>query len=271
MKFNAAVVQMNSSNDVDFNLAQAENFIADAAEKNAKLIVLPENFAFIGKTDTDKLTIAEDFGQGKIQTFLAAQAKKHKIYLVGGSIALRAENDKKVYNASLIFNDHGDCIARYNKIHLFDVTVSSIKETYQESSTIAPGKDFIVFDSPFGKIGLAICYDIRFPELFRALSLHGAEIIAIPTAFTQKTGEAHWEVLTRARAIENFCYVLGSCQTGIHGNNRKTFGHSLIIGPWGEILAILPEKNGAIVSEIDLELLHQIRKDFPVHQHRKIN
>lgn len=265
-----AAIQMNSACEVLKNLQQAEYFIKLAVEQGAQLIVLPENFALMGKTEFDKLQIQETLGAGPIQDFLALQAQRYKVWIVGGSIPIASPNPQKAYNSCLVYNAQGERVACYYKIHLFDAHVKPGVEVYEESKTNAPGEQVIVLDTPLGRLGLAICYDIRFPELFRALSQQGAEIIALPTAFTVKTGQAHWEVLTRARAIENFCYVVGACQTGLHANGRETYGHSLIIDPWGTVLNTLPTEPGVITAEISLPLLQQIRHDFPVHQHRKM-
>jgi len=264
-----AAIQMTSTSDVKTNLEQAAELIAYAAKQNAKLAVLPENFVLMGKNETDKLNIKETFGTGPIQTFLAEQAKKHNIWIVGGSIPIAATQPDKVYNTCLVYNDQGQCIARYDKIHLFDVQVSDT-ETYLESQVIAAGDKIVVIDTPVGRLGLAICYDIRFSELFRTMQEKGAEIFALPTAFTVPTGQAHWEVLTRARAIENFCYLIAACQTGTHDSGRKTYGHSEIVEPWGTVITHLDQGKGVIVADIDLEKLHQIRKKIPVDKHRKI-
>lgn len=264
-----AAIQMTSSGEVQKNLEEAQRLIQQAVDEKAKLIVLPENFALMGKTESDKLTASEALGNGRIQDFLSTQAKQHRIWIVGGTIPIKSSH-QKVYNTCLVYNDQGQQVACYHKIHLFDAQVKPGIEVYEESKTIEAGKEIVVLDTPIGRLGLAVCYDIRFPELFRLLAKQGAEIIAIPTAFTAKTGIAHWEVLTRARAIENFCYVIGSCQTGKHENGRETFGHSLIIDPWGTVLSCLPEKPGAITAEISLDRLREIRDNFPVHQHRRL-
>jgi predicted amidohydrolase len=264
-----AAIQMTSGTDVQKNLQQAEHLIKQAAQQGAQLIVLPENFVFMGETENGKFEISEELGHGPIQDFLATQAKQHNVWIVGGSMPIKSLVPNKVYNACTVYNDRGEQVACYNKIHLFDANVKPGSEVYEESKTIAAGKDVVVLDTPIGRLGLAICYDIRFPELFRLLAQQGAEIIAIPTAFTVKTGEAHWEVLTRARAIENFCYVIASCQTGTHENGRATYGHSMIIDPWGTVLACLPDEPGVISAEISLDHLKELRNNFPVHQHRK--
>jgi nitrilase len=265
-----AAIQMCSSHIVDDNLAAAQQLIQEAANQDAKLVVLPEMFAIMGEKASDKVLVKEEFGKGKIQDFLAEQARKNKIWLVGGTIPISCDEENKARATCLVYNDKGELAARYDKTHLFDVTVSQT-ESYKESATTQAGDKIVVIPTPFGKLGLSVCYDIRFPELYRALFNAGAEIIAIPAAFTVMTGEAHWELLARARAVENFCYVIGACQWGTHNNGRKTYGHSLIIEPWGNVAASLSEGTGVITSNIDLEKLYAIRKDVPVAEHRRIS
>lgn len=265
-----AAIQMTSTANLQQNLQTAEKLIKQAVRQNAQLIVLPENFALMGKTETDKVNIREQAGTGVIQQFLADQAKQHKIWLVGGTIPIAAQQPNKVRAACLVYDNNGNCVARYDKIHLFDVCVTPGVEEHQESRAIEPGNKITVIDTPVGRLGLAVCYDIRFPELFRLMLQQQAEIIALPAAFTFTTGKAHWDTLTRARAIENFCFFIGSCQTGQHENGRQTYGHSNIIHPWGNILACLPENEGVIVTEINLAQQIDIRKRVPIVQHQRI-
>lgn len=265
-----AAIQMCSSNHVDENLAVASQFIAEAAAQQAKLIVLPENFAIMDSNDRDKIQAREPIGEGKIQTFLAEQAKQHGVWLVGGTIPLQSNDPNKVMAASLVFNDRGDLAARYDKMHLFDVDLPN-KESYRESAITEPGHNIVVIDTPIGKLGMAVCYDVRFPELFRCLFNRGAEIIALPSAFTVKTGQAHWEVLVRSRAIENFVYMIGAAQGGIHTHGRQTFGNSLMVDPWGTVIAKQTGTTpGVIYGEIDLNKLHEIRQSIPVAEHQMI-
>ncbi len=266
-----AAIQLCSSHNIAENLLSAAHYIREAATHGAALVVLPEMFAVMGLAATDKVDVKEDFKQGKIQTFLMQQAKENKIWIVGGTIPITAEKNKnKVRAASLVINAQGDIVARYDKIHLFDVAISE-KEKYEESATTEPGNKIVAIDTPFGKLGLSVCYDVRFPELFRYLFNQGVEIIAIPAAFTVKTGEAHWELLARSRAVENFCYVIGACQGGMHSNGRKTYGHSLIVDPWGTVIAKKDGvESGVITASIDLEKLHDIRRSIPVKQHQRI-
>lgn len=261
-----AAIQMCSSTNLEENLILAEKLIAEAAQNGAKLVVLPEMFSIMGAAQ-EKITAIEEFELGKAQQCLSEQAKLHKIWLVGGTIPIK--NGTKARSACLIYNEEGKRIARYDKIHLFDVTVPG-GGTYSESDTFEAGEEAVVVDTPFGKLGLAICYDIRFPALFMQLFERGAEIITLPAAFTQKTGEAHWVLLSRARAVENFCYFIGACQGGIHSNGRETFGHSLIVDPWGKVIAE-QQKDGAgiVYADIDLDYLKKIRASIPIAEHRK--
>lgn len=266
-----AAVQMASGPNVSANLSEAERLIAMAAKSGAKLVVLPENFAVMGMNEHDKLRIAEQDGNGQIQHFLAEQASRHNIWLVGGTCPLAGDSPGKVHAACLVFNPQGQRVARYDKIHLFDVKIEETGERYEESDTIQPGHNVVVIDTPFGKLGLAICYDIRFPELFRAMLEQGVEIIAVPAAFTAITGRAHWEMLMRARAIENLCFVIASAQGGYHVNGRETHGDSMIVDPWGVILDRLPGGSGVVVAEIELERLNSVRRNFPALEHRRFS
>lgn len=264
-----ACVQMNSSHDVKQNLLSAKKWIQQAAEQGAQLIVLPEMFAIMGLDQIDKVQHRETITHGPIQDFLHQQAKQHGVWLVGGTIPIASPDHDKVFASSLVFDDQGDNVARYDKMHLFDVMLSATQEIHAESKTTVPGKDIVVISTPFGKLGLGVCYDVRFPEMFRFMHHQGVEIIALPAAFTYTTGSLHWDVLVRARAIENLSYVLAACQTGTHPSGRRTYGHSMIVNPWGEVQSCLPEGEGVIVTEINLEFLHQIREEFPALSHRK--
>lgn len=263
-----SAIQMTSTPSVKDNLTIVDSLIKQAVDQGSNLIVLPEMFPIAGLETTDKIKVSEQFGEGLIQDFLSKQAKQNKLWIVGGTIPLKCEQPHKVKAACLVYDDLGNMVGRYDKIHLFDVSISE-SESYQESATTEPGTNITVVDTPLGKLGLSVCYDIRFPELFRRLFNLGAEIFAIPAAFTVKTGQAHWEILSRSRAIENFCYVVGACQTGTHRNGRQTYGHSLIINPWGEIINSLADGIGVITAEVDLEKLRQIRKDMPIADHQK--
>ncbi len=264
-----AALQMVVGPSVKDNLAQASLLIHQAVDQGAKLVALPEMFAIAGVDFRAKLAIAETYGAGPIQDFLSHQAQRHQISIVAGTLPISSVNPNKVRAACLVYDAEGQCIARYDKIHLFDVVISET-ESYCESSTTEAGNQRIVIDTPVGKLGLAVCYDLRFPELFRLLSQQGAEIFILPAAFTVKTGLAHWEVLLRARAIENLCYLVAPAQCGTALNGRSTYGHSMIIDPWGEILSEAPCDQPAFISaEVDLAYLHHVRKKMPIFEHRK--
>lgn len=265
-----AAVQMASGPNVNANLLEAGRLIKQAADAGAKLVVLPENFALMGMSEFDKVKIREADGSGPIQAFLVEQAKKHGIWLVGGTVPLAAHDPDRINAACLVFDDQGNRVARYDKIHLFDVEISETNERYNESETIEPGDRIVVLDTPFGKLGLAVCYDLRFPGLFRRLSEEGVEIFALPASFTAITGKAHWDTLVRARAIENMAYVIASAQGGYHANGRETYGHSMIVDPWGIPLDSLSSGSGVVVADIELSHLHDMRRSFPVLEHRKI-
>jgi len=262
-------LQMVSGPEVAANLAVAAELLAKAADRGAQLAVLPENFALMGRRESDKLAVQEAEGDGLIQTFLAEQAARHRLWLVGGTIPLRTAGDnQRVRAACLLFDDQGCQVARYDKVHLFDVQLPDSRERYAESATIEPGDHYVVADTPFGRLGLAVCYDLRFPEQFRAMSAQGMDILALPAAFTAATGAAHWEILLRARAIENQCYVIASAQGGRHSNGRETFGDSLIVDPWGLILDRLCEGAGVVLGKMDRAFLESVRQQFPVLEHR---
>ncbi|MBM5570410.1 MULTISPECIES: carbon-nitrogen hydrolase family protein [Deefgea] len=259
-----AALQMISTPVVEQNLATARRLIAQAAAEGAQLLVLPEYFAIMGQRDTDKLALQEEFGTGPLQDFLAQAAREFGVWLVGGTIPLRSASPDRVMNSCLAFNPHGECVARYDKIHLFGFDNGA--ERFCESDTIAPGSQVVTFDTPFGRVGLSICYDLRFPELFR--SVGDVDIWLLPAAFTATTGRAHWEVLLRARAIENQCFVIAPNQGGLHPTGRETYGHSLIVDPWGQVLNCLPEGEGLVLAELKASQLERVRKTLPALAHR---
>lgn len=265
----AAVLQMVSSSNVKDNLQWLDPFFSKACEEGAELLVLPENFAFMGQNETDKLVVAEKFGDGEIQLTLKNLAKRYGLWVIAGTIPLK-KLTRRVSASCLVYDNHGVCVARYDKIHLFDVRVSA-EELHQESFTIVPGDKLVVVDTPVGRVGLSICYDVRFPELYHQLVLQGAELLAVPAAFTAVTGRAHWDVLLRARAIENLCYVLASNQGGTHTNGRVTYGHSMIVEPWGNVVSEQLNETGIIVADIDLPRLQQLRLQFPCNTHHVLN
>lgn len=265
-----AAIQMCSSHDVKANLHEASLLLKKAADSGALLAVLPENFALMAKDPRDKQLIKEQFQQGPLQDFLAEMSVQNKLWIVGGTIPLAGSKESHVRAACLVYNDQGMLVARYDKIHLFDVVLNK-SEVHQESQTIEPGSDVVTITTPIGKVGLAICYDLRFPELFRQMQQQAVEMIALPAAFTEITGRAHWEVLTRSRAIENLCYFVGAAQSGLHSNGRSTYGHSLIINPWGEILSECKTGTGVVSAEIDLKYLNEVRTALPAGQHRRFD
>lgn len=265
--FKVAAIQMASGPNVTGNLSEARRLIAKAAEQGARLVVLPEFFAIMGMTEQDKVAVREQPGAGPIQTFLSETARQFKVWLVGGSIPLAASVPDKVLNSCLVFDDQGVQVARYDKIHLFNLSLGN--ESYDEAKTIEPGDKVVVVDSPFGRIGLAVCYDLRFPELFRAMK--DVDIIVLPAAFTETTGKMHWEILVRARAIENLAYVIASAQGGYHVNGRETHGNSMIIGPWGRILDRLPRGSGVVIAEVNPSYQTSLRTGLPALEHRTLH
>ena len=259
-----AAAQMISGPDVAPNLATAARLIAEAAAAGAQLVALPEYFPLIGASDADRLAAREADGTGPIQDFLAGAAREHGLWLVGGSIPLLAKDPARLRNACLVFDPQGRRVARYDKIHLFGF--SKGEESYDEAATIERGDQVVAFDSPPGRIGIAICYDLRFPELFRAMG--AVDLLVLPAAFTETTGRAHWELLLRARAVENQCYVLAAAQGGRHPNGRLTHGNSMVIDPWGEVLARLEKGEGVVLAELDPRRLVDIRTSLPALKHR---
>ena len=264
MMHTVAAIQMISSPSVEDNLATARRLVAQAAAAGAQLVVLPEYWAIMGKQETDKLAHAEQPGSGPIQDGMAQMARQHGIWLIGGTLPLISGQEGKVLNTTLVYDPQGEPAGRYDKIHLFGFTRGT--ESYNESRTIVPGAQVRSIETPFGRVGLSICYDLRFPELYRAMG--DCALIVVPAAFTHTTGSAHWEVLLRARAIENQCYVLASAQGGLHPNGRRTWGHSMLIDPWGEVKAVLPEGEGVVSGEIDLVFLAGVRESLPALTHR---
>jgi len=263
-----AALQMTSGADVGANLAVAGDLLAAASDAGARLAVLPENFAFMGLADADKRIVAEPPGRGPIQDFLADAARRLHLWIVGGTVPLEGPGDGRVAAASLVLDDAGRPVARYDKIHLFDVDIPGREERYLESANIAPGREPVVVDTPAGRLGLTVCYDVRFPELFRRLSAAGAQLLTVPSAFTAPTGRAHWETLLRARAIENLCYVIAPAQAGIHQSGRETYGDTLVVDYWGRVLGRKPRGCGVVVCDIDLERQAEARTSFPALRHR---
>jgi len=261
-----AAIQMISGPEVAPNLATAGRLIAEAAAAGARLAVLPEYFPLIGASDEARLAARETEGHGLIQDFLAETARRHGLWLVGGSIPLAADDPAKLRNSCLVFDPRGERVARYDKIHLFGFCKG--EEHYDEAATIEAGDRVVAVDTPVGRIGLAICYDLRFPELFRAQG--PVDLIVLPAAFTETTGRAHWEMLLRARAVENQCYVAASAQGGRHPTGRLTHGNSMIVDPWGEVLARLDKGEGVVVAELDPARTAEVRTSLPALGHRKL-
>lgn len=266
-----AALQMTSTHIVEENLDLVARYVSQAANLGAEVLVLPENFALMGKTEKQKFEHAESPEKGPIQQKIKELAKTHGIWIVAGTMPMLSDSEHKVFNTTWVYDNHGKTVARYDKIHLFDVKVKPGVEEYTESSTVFPGKNLVCVDSPVGKLGLSICYDLRFPELYRRLVKEGAEILLVPSAFTVPTGIAHWEVLLRARAIENVCYVVAPAQVGEHTSGRLTYGHTMIIDPYGKILAEEKENGGLIMVDLDLDYQKEIRERLPVLHHRKID
>jgi nitrilase len=265
--FIAAAVQMVSGTQPEQNLRRAAELVGEAAGQGAALVVLPEYFVLMGANETDKVKLAEDYGRGPMQAALAEMARTHRVWLVGGTVPLKAPDVDRVYNSTLVYSPQGECVLRYDKIHLFGF--SGLGESYCESNTIRPGSQPLKYSTPLADIAFGVCYDLRFPELFR--SLLPFDIMVLPAAFTATTGEAHWEPLLRARAIENQCYVIASAQGGEHENGRKTHGHSLIIDPWGRILAELPKGEGVVVAEVQPNVIQSVRSRLPALAHRVLS
>jgi predicted amidohydrolase len=276
-----AAVQMVSTADIHANIEAATRLIGEAAAAGAALVVLPENFAVLDGGPQAQFAEHEGDYDGLLQGFLSTQARQYGIELVAGTIPLLTRparagqttellTDGRVRPASLVFDRQGTIIARYDKMHLFDVEVSDRQARYAESDSFEAGSEVVAVDTAVGRLGLSICYDIRFPELYRRLFTERVELVTVPAAFTRVTGEAHWEVLLRARAIENQCYVIGAGQGGVHNERRETFGHSMIIDPWGRVLDVLDSGEGIVMADIDLSALHELRRKMPVFAHRRL-
>jgi len=262
-----AAVQMVSTTSVERNLDAARVLVARAAREGAELAILPEYFCIMGRSDRDKLQVAETPGDGPIQAMLAETARAHRLWLVAGTLPLRSGEAERAMNASLVFSPTGERVARYDKIHLF--RYDNGKEQYDEGRTLRAGSAPVAFDAAGLRVGLSVCYDLRFPELYRSLMTPPCDLLCVPSAFTHPTGLAHWEVLLRARAIENQCYVAAAAQGGRHENGRRTFGHSVIVAPWGEIVAMLPEGEGIVAGEVRHERIAEVRTQLPALEHRR--
>lgn len=264
-----AAIQMASGPNMGANLIEAGRLIDQAAADGAKLIVLPEEFGLIG-SNQDKLKARETEGSGPMQDFLATQAARHGVWLVGGTVPLTANDPLRARAACLIYDASGQRVARYDKIHLFDVYIEETGEKFTESFATEPGEATQVIDTPFGRIGMAVCYDLRFPELLRSMVRKKVEIITLPAAFTAFTGKAHWEVLVRARAIENLSYVIAAAQGGYHLSGRETYGDSMIVDPWGVVVDRIARGSGVVYANLDQKRLQSIRRNFPALEHTRM-
>lgn len=262
-----AAVQMVSAAEVAPNLAAARRLVAQAAQEGAQLVALPEYFCILGRHETDKVQVRERDGYGPIQDALAEMAQRHRLWLIGGTVPIESPDPARARSACLVYDDRGKRVARYDKMHLF--TFRAGAERYDETRTLEPGAAPVVVESPFGRLGLSVCYDLRFPELYRQCGK--VDLWFVPSAFTAVTGAAHWETLLRARAIENLCYVVAPAQGGLHANGRRTHGHSMIVGPWGEVLAERAEGEGVVLGDIDLGRLAEVRQSLPALDNRRLN
>lgn len=265
-----AALQMVSGQEVAANKQVAADLVAQAAGAGAELVVLPEYWCLLGQRDSDKLALAEDFGGGLLQDFLAQLARQHGVYLVGGTIPLKTANPEKAYNSSLVFDPQGSCIARYDKIHLFSFHKG--REAYNEGKSLEAGSQAVAFDVQAGdgqmwRVGLSVCYDLRFPELYRQL---GADLYLVPSAFTYTTGQAHWELLLRARAVENLAYVAAAAQGGLHSNGRQTWGQAMVVNPWGQVLAQQAQGAGVVLADCDWQALQNWRLQLPALRHKRL-
>jgi len=264
----AACIQMCSGDDVDENLARAGAWLKQAASRGAQLALLPENFAFMSSDDAARLAVAEPESRSHVLDFLSRRSREYSMAIIGGSVALAHPDSGRIRNACPAFSHRGELLGVYDKIHLFDVDLK--RERYRESDTIAPGDTPLSVEIENWNIGLSVCYDIRFPELYRSYADHGCHILTVPAAFTVPTGMAHWETLLRSRAIENQAYVLAAGQWGEHPGGRKTWGHSMIVDPWGDVLTRLEEGEGVIVAELDMAFLSRVRRSLPALEHRRL-
>lgn len=263
-----AAIQMVSGPEVAANLEAAERLIAQAAAAGARLAALPENFYLIGRHEGDKVKVREPDGSGPVQDFLSRTARTHGLWIVGGTVPIDSGEQERILSACLVFDDGGRRVARYDKMHLFCFDGGS-DERYDESRTLRPGAAAVAVDSPFGRLALSICYDVRFPELYRGLGAF--DVAFVPSAFTVPTGTAHWEVLLRARAVENQAYVVAPAQGGLHPGGRRTYGHTMVVDPWGQVLGVRPEGEGVVLAQIDTERIREVRRSLPALLNRRLN
>jgi nitrilase len=264
-RFRLAAVQMVSAPEVAPNLQAAERLVGAAAAAGARLVALPENFYIIGRHEGDKVKVKEKDGCGAIQDFLSRLSKKHAVWLLAGTVPIESGDPSRIRSACLLYDDGGKRVARYDKMHVF--RYQSGAESYDEARTVEPGDAPLALDSPFGRLALSVCYDVRFPEFYRRLAPF--DIMFVPSAFTVPTGAAHWETLLRARAIENLAYVVAPAQGGSHASGRVTYGHTMIVDPWGRVLAVQPADEGVVLAEIDLDLIQKVRAELPALGNRR--
>jgi predicted amidohydrolase len=262
-----AALQMTSTADAEANLAKAEELIERAVAAGARFVGLPENFAFL-RSEGQPVPEAQDLDGAWVQR-MAASARRHGVTLLLGSLPERVPGERKIFNTSVLLGPDGATLAHYRKIHLFDIDLPGM-EHLKESRAVLPGSDVVVADAPFGRVGLSICYDLRFPELYRRLTAEGAQVLAVPSAFTHRTGQAHWELLLRTRAVENLSYVVAPAQVGVHGANRRSWGHALIVGPWGDVLADAGEAEGFAIADLDFDVQDTLRCSLPALSHRRL-
>jgi deaminated glutathione amidase len=263
-----AALQMVSGPDVAANLAVADRLLAEAASAGAALAVLPEYFCLIGQRDTDKLEVAEAPGDGPVQRFLSDRARQLGLWIVGGTLPMRSDDPAHAFNCNTVWAPDGTLAARYDKIHLFSFEQG--EERYDEGRVLRPGTTPVALQAGLLRVGLSVCYDLRFPELYRALMHPPCDLLCVPSAFTVPTGRAHWELLLRARAVENQCYVVAAAQGGLHPTGRRTWGHSMVVDPWGEVLAVRPEGEGVVLADVDPARLADLRARLPALRHRRL-
>ncbi len=268
-RVSAAVVQMSSTADVERNLASAERLVEEAARRGAAFVGLPENFAYL-KSEGEPVPAPQALDGAWVQR-MAAAARRHRVTLLLGSLPERIESpdDPRIHNTSVLLGPDGAVLARYRKIHLFDIDLPGL-DHLKESRSVAPGAETVVVDAGFAVVGLSICYDLRFPELYRELTFRGARVLAIPSAFTERTGKDHWEVLLRARAIENLAYVFAPAQVGVHGKGRASHGHAMIVDPWGAVVAQVADGEGVALAELDMQRLERVRRELPALSHARL-
>lgn len=267
-KTRIAAIQMVSAPEVAASLEAAGRLVAEAAAAGARLVALPENFYLIGRHEGDKVKARERDGAGPIQDFLSSAAKRHGVWIVGGTAPIETAEKDRILSACLVFDGGGRRVARYDKMHLFRFDGGG-EERYDEARTLQPGARAVALDSPFGRLALSICYDVRFPELYRGLGPF--DVMFVPSAFTVPTGRAHWEILLRARAVENQAYVVAPAQGGLHPSGRRTYGHTMVVDPWGEVLGVRPEGEGVVLAEIDTDRIQEVRRSLPALLNRRLN